>query len=154
MFVLNVITILFVNWDNIKVFTLAATVLSFIAPIIPNKYSFPGISASFSLYQIGYYFIGLLYSKKVYDKVFYKEIAGISSALFIVYCVLVWNDIYIWYLKAIAAACVIYVIMYLSEVVKKFRIKSPLVGKEIYGDIYSSCTNTCNRENNITEVLG
>ena len=129
LFILNVITILFVNQKNVKVFILVASALSIIAPIIPSQFGFPGIGVSFSLYQVGYYFIGILYFSKVkvYDGVFLKEIAGIAFVIFFVYGILTWNNIEIWYLKAIAAACAIYVIMYLCEIIKRFKIKRPFI---------------------------
>lgn len=59
LFMLSVIAIWFINERNIRYWVVFGVVISFVAPIIPKTIAFPGISLSFSLYQVGFYMLGI-----------------------------------------------------------------------------------------------
>lgn len=60
LFVLSVVSILFVNEKNLKWWCAAAVCASVAAPIIPSTIGLPGITLSFSMYQVGFFFLGML----------------------------------------------------------------------------------------------
>ena len=52
LFVLSLVTIWVVNEKTEKILLVIALILTFFSPLYPAKYAFPGISLSFSCYQV------------------------------------------------------------------------------------------------------
>ena len=140
MFVASVIMILFTSEKNITAFAVVFMVISLFAPGIPNELRFTSIALNFSLYQVGFFFLGAFIALKCdFEKVSKNKIAIIvSSILLLSYFVVLWiADKKIWYLETIAATCGIYVCFYISSLLSKTVLNKPLsfLGKksmEIY----------------------
>lgn len=130
LFIISIIIIFFVNEKNITAFTVIFLIGSFFAPLIPFSVGFTSITLNFSLYQVGFFFLGTLVALRFdYNKITQNTIAFIVSIIvFAAYTVLLWiNMEQIWFLKAIAAACGIYIFLYLSALINKSKLKRPLV---------------------------
>ena len=99
-----------------------AITISIMAPIIPSKYSLPGISLSFSLYQFGFFFLGIYLIPKRNSFFNDGRIAGLGFILFIGYSVSALLGYDIWLIKAIAGFGACYVFMYLSSKIAQLSI--------------------------------
>lgn len=122
LFVLSVVTILFVNRENLKWWCVITVCASIIAPIIPSEIGLPGISLSFSMYQIGFFFIGILLMPKM-DAVFGNAKAAMLCVfLWLGYSVLLVCNIDVWFIKTLAAFCACYSILSFSKMLLKTRI--------------------------------
>lgn len=140
LFVVSVFVILFVNQKNLTFFTTAFVIASFFAPLIPYSIGFTSISLTFSLYQVGFFFIGILLRLK-YD---YKKVTSnlfafiISLFMLVAYSIILFiNKNEVWFLQTITAICCIYICLYLSNLLNKTKLQKPLsyLGKksmEIY----------------------
>lgn len=129
MFVASVIMILFTTKKNITVFAIVFMIISVFAPGIPSDIGFTSIALNFSLYQVGFFFLGAFLALKTnYDKISKNKIAfAVCSVALIAYCTVLWIvDKKVWYLEAVAATCGIYVCMYISYLISKTKIYKPL----------------------------
>ena len=121
-------------------FTSIFMVGSFFSGLVPFSIGFTSITLTFSLYQAGFFFLGIITACKLdYQKVSSNTIAFIASLIVLIsYSVVLWftkDDV--WYLRTIVAACAIYVFLYISNLLCKTKLKTPLtfIGKksmEIY----------------------
>lgn len=137
LFILSVVSILFVNEKNLKWWCIAAVCTSAAAPIIPSTIGLPGITLSFSMYQVGFFFLGMLLIPQ--RDCFFKngKIALLCAAIWIVLSVMHLCNISIWWLKALAASCACYCILYLSSAMSTTKVAKGLsyLGKNSM-DIY------------------
>jgi peptidoglycan/LPS O-acetylase OafA/YrhL len=122
LFVLSIVSILFVNERNLKWWCAAAVCASVVAPIIPSTVGLPGITLSFSMYQIGFYFMGLMLI--VRRDAFFEnsKVALICVAVWVGYSSMQIFNVNIWWLKALAAWSAIYCILYLCKILTKTRV--------------------------------
>lgn len=130
LFIISVFMIFLVNRKNLKVYTAIFMALSFFAPLIPYSISFTSISLTFSLYQVGFFFLGtLIVLNYDYNKLTTNHIAFIISALILVaYSILLWiNKDEVWFLQAFVAVCAIYVCLYLSSLLSKTKFDKPFI---------------------------
>ncbi len=129
LFIISVFVILFATQKNITVLTIVFMLFSIIAPLIPSNIGFTSISLSFSLYQIGFFFLGMLLSMKAdYQKTSHNTPAFIISiVVFIAYGIVLWlTKEKLWFLQALVAVCAIYVCLYLSTLISKSKSSAPL----------------------------
>ncbi len=122
LFVFAIVVILCVKKQYLKWWTIMAITISIMAPIIPSKYSLPGISLSFSLYQFGFFFLGIYLIPKRNSFFNDGRIAGLGFILFIGYSVSALLGYDIWLIKAIAGFGACYVFMYLSSKIAQLSI--------------------------------
>lgn len=141
LFIVSAIVILCVRKQSLKWWTLMAIVISVVTPIIPANYSLPGISLSFSLYQVGYYFIGLCIIPQ--RDTFFRDrrIAISGMILFIGYLVLTLMRINVWYLKAIAGFGACCLILFFSRKLAQLELGNSLAWQEFDGYLYPTCSN-------------
>ena len=126
LFVLSIVSILFVNEKNLKWCCAVAVCASVVAPIIPSMISLPGISLSFSMYQVGFFFLGMLLIPQR-ERFFKKRKAALLCAtLWIGFSVMQLCVASIWWMKAFAAWCACYSILYLCS-----AISNTMVGKRL-----------------------
>ncbi len=140
LFVISVFIILFVNQKNLTFFTIVFVIASFVAPLIPYSIGFTSITLSFSLYQVGFFFVGTLVGLKYDFKKATSNLLVFIVSLFVLvaYSIILFikkNEL--WFLQAITAFCCIYICMYLSNILDKTIVQKPLafLGKksmEIY----------------------
>lgn len=126
LFIFSIVVIFCVKKQHLRCWTILALIISTIAPIISSKYSLPGISLSFSLYQIGFFFLGVyLISQR--DS-FFKDgrLAGVGLIVFITYSILTLLEHDVWPIKAIAGFGACYGILYLSSKVTQLSIGKKL----------------------------
>lgn len=125
LFICSVIAIFLVNEKNIKWWALGTGIISLLAPIIPMDIGFPGIYLYFSLYQIGFFFIGLYFAQKGFT--FSNGIIALVCALFyagyISLC-LIGHELLL--LMFIAGFSAIYVLMYLCEKLEKIKFSDKI----------------------------
>ena len=132
LFACSVVTILFVTRKTLKWWVIGTGAVSVLAPFISASISLPGIGVSFSLYQIGFFFLGLFISPNR-DSFFLRgSITCLCSVFFIAYVVLKLICINILILKAFAAFCASYMCIYLSFKLMQSRIGEKLawLGKQ------------------------
>ncbi len=130
LFIISVFMIFLVNRKNLKAYTAIFMALSFLAPLIPYSISFTSISLTFSLYQVGFFFLGTLIALNYdYNKLTTNHIAFIISALVLVaYSIVLWiNKDEVWFLQTFVAICAIYVCLYLSSVISKTKVDKPFI---------------------------
>lgn len=140
MFIVSMIAILFVTEKNLTIFTTIFLITSVFAPAIPHSIGFTSIALNFSLFQIGFFFLGIVVSLKCdYKKITNNKLMfTISTILLVAYgAILLINQARIWYLEAIASVCLIYSTMFISNRICKTKLSKPLsyLGKksmEIY----------------------
>ena len=130
LFVISVFMILFVTKKNITAFTILFMIGSFLAPLIPYSIGFTSITLTFSLYQIGFFFLGTLTAVKLdYNKVTTNTTAFIvSTVVLIAYSAVLWiqkDDV--WFLQATVAFCAVYICLYLSSLIAKTKAKAPFI---------------------------
>lgn len=126
LFILSIVTIIFVNRDNLKWWCISAIGGSIVSPIIPSSIGLPGISLSFSLYQVGFFFVGMLlipYMDTVFDN---AKMVIICLLFWIGYSILLVCNIDIWFLKTLSAFCACYCILHCSTVLLKTKIAEGL----------------------------
>ena len=130
LFILSVLMILVVTKKNLAAFTTVFLVGSFMSGLIPFSIGFTSITLTFSLYQAGFFFLGTLTSVK-FD---YQKVTGniyaffLSLIVLISYSVILWfNNDEVWYLRAIVAACAIYAVLFLCNIINNTKAKRPLV---------------------------
>lgn len=114
LFVFSIIVIFCVRKQSLIWWTIGAVIISVIAPIIPSNYSLPGIGLSFSLYQIGYYFLGLYVIPR--RDTFFQDgrAAVIGLIVFAAYSILTLFGFDIWPIKAIAGFGACYLVLFIS----------------------------------------
>ncbi|MBE6825213.1 MAG: acyltransferase [Ruminococcaceae bacterium] len=140
MFIVSLIMILFVTKKNLTVFTVVFMIASVFAPAIPYSIGFTSIALNFSLYQMGFFFLGTFFAMHFeYEKVTNNKLVFIISvAELIAYAVVLYiKDTKVWYLEAISATCLIYTILFVSNLLSKTKLNKALtyLGKksmEIY----------------------
>ncbi len=126
-FVLLTVAIFLVNPQNLSVWCVGSAIVSFIAPLIPFSLKLPGIGLQYSLFQAGFFFLGLAlvpHREKVFTHGWVALGCGIVWS---VYAALMLCGIELWYLKCLSAACISYLIIF-------------LVGKIPYGRIFDCLT--------------
>ncbi len=140
MFVVSLIMILFVNTRNLTAFTVVFMMISLFAPGIPAHIGFTSIALNFSLYQMGFFFLGTFCAihfdyKKLTSNVW---AFALSLAELIAYATVLYiKDEKVWYLEAVSAICLMYVILFVSNLLSKTKLNKALtfLGKksmEIY----------------------
>lgn len=130
LFIISVFMILFVTSKNITAFTVLFIIGSIIAPLIPYSIGFTSITLTFSLYQIGFFFLGTLVAVKYdYNKITTNTTFFIISAIVLIaYSIVLWiTKEEVWFLQAIVALCAIYVCLYLSSLIAKTKAKAPFI---------------------------
>lgn len=137
LFMLSVIAIWLINERNIRYWVVFGVMISFVAPIIPKTIAFPGISLSFSLYQVGFYMLGIWLAPRC-EALFHKYSWGwVSLAVFVMYSILqgIFGDS-VWFLKGIAALAAIEALMVLGNRISRsnmdFIKKLGKMSMEIY----------------------
>ena len=140
LFVISVFMIFLVNTKNITLLTVVFVIGSLFAPLIPYSIGFTSISLTFSLYQVGFFFLGTLIALKCdLNKTTSNLPAFVVSVIILTsYSVVLWihkNEV--WFLQTTAAFCGVYICMYISNLLAKTHLKKPLsyLGKksmEIY----------------------
>ena len=121
LFILSIIVIFFVRKKTLIWWVLLTAVVSIAAPAIPSDYSLPGISLSFSLYQAGFFFAGLLLIPRRDNFFTDKRIAALSAVLFAGYTATLLTGMDLWPLKAFAGFAACYLILYLSSVISRMK---------------------------------
>lgn len=83
LFVFSLVLIWIVNEENLKQTVIITVLISLFAQYIPHSIRFSGISLFFSLYQIGFYFLGVLVGKnwEGFIRLITKPIAFFSSLI-------------------------------------------------------------------------
>ena len=118
LFLLSMVAIWILNEKNEKILFVLALVSTFFSPLFPSKYAFPGISLSFSCYQIGFYALGIYCGRSWADICNWikSNIVWVVSLLIsIFYGITVQvNGKEYWWLKSVAATASIIFIMALS----------------------------------------
>ena len=130
LFVISIFMIFFVTSKNISALTILFMVGSILAPLIPFSIGFTSITLTFSLYQVGFFFLGTLTAVKFdYNKVTTNITAFIISAVVLVsYSVVLWiRKEEVWFLQAIVALCAIYVCLFVSALIAKTKVKAPFI---------------------------
>ena len=139
-FVISVFMIFCVTKNNITLFTVLFMIVSVFAPLIPFSIGFTSITLSFSLYQVGFFFLGTLISTKhdYYEVTKSTALFFVSVIVLVVYSVILYiKQDEVWYLQTITATFAIYICLYLSNILSKCKIRKPIsyLGKksmEIY----------------------
>lgn len=113
LFVFSLIAILMVNKKNIHIYLVVFSLISFISPLLIA--SLPGISMSFSLFQIAFFFAGIYFTpKKVWIfnnwKLFIVSLLSFAGYLTLNSLL----SLNLWFLKMIPAASGICIIMFIS----------------------------------------
>ena len=129
LFIVSVITILFVTKKNLPVITIIFLAVSMVAQGIPDSLSFTSVALNFSLYQFGFFFLGIFVSlNKDFKSLFSKfYLCLISSVVFITYCVILWIKGHrVWYLEGISGLAFLYLSFYLSILIEKSKLKNAL----------------------------
>lgn len=125
MFVLAVITILFVNKKNLCIAIVIAAVISFFSPLYTP--ALPGISLSFSALMAVFYIGGLAFSADALEIIKKPAVALLSGILFILYFVVKFcSAVNIWFLKLVPATCGIILVLYLCRLLSKTKVKNVL----------------------------
>lgn len=130
LFVISIFMIFFVTSKNISAFTILFMIGSILAPLIPFSIGFTSITLTFSLYQVGFFFLGTLTAVKFdYNKVTTNITAFIISAVVLVsYSVVLWlRKEEVWFLQAMVALCAIYVCLFVSALIAKTKAKAPFI---------------------------
>lgn len=130
LFVISIFMIFFVTSKNISALTILFIIGSILAPLIPFSIGFTSITLTFSLYQVGFFFLGTLTAVKFdYNKVTTNITAFIISAVVLVsYSVVLWiRKEEVWFLQAIVALCAIYVCLFVSALIAKTKVKAPFI---------------------------
>lgn len=130
LFVISIFMIFFVTSKNISALTILFMIGSILAPLIPFSIGFTSITLTFSLYQVGFFFLGTLTAVKFdYNKVTTNITAFIISAVVLVsYSVVLWiRKEEVWFLQAIVALCAIYVCLFVSALIAKTKVKAPFI---------------------------
>ena len=126
LYILSILTIFFATKRNIRPLCFIALIVSALAPLIPSELSFPGIGLSFSLYQVGFWFLGLLMAEKVDCFKGNYKISAVCALVFTLYCVGVICDLELWYLKMVAALSACYLVCLIA-------VKLPFRGIQYIG---------------------
>lgn len=130
LFVISIFMIFFVTSKNISALTILFMIGSILAPLIPFSIGFTSITLTFSLHQVGFFFLGTLTAVKVdYNKVTTNITAFIISAVVLVsYSVVLWiRKEEVWFLQAMVALCAIYVCLFISALIAKTKVKAPFI---------------------------
>lgn len=122
LFVFSVVTILFVNQGNLRWWCVITLGMSIVAPIIPSDIGLPGISLSFSVYQIGFFFAGIMLISKRDDAFHNTKLAITCLFLWMGYNILLVENINVWFLKVASACCACYCILYFSRLLSNTEI--------------------------------
>lgn len=103
LFVLSAVTIFLVNKENLRWWCYAGLTVSFFARLIPDEVGFPGIGLFYSVYQVGFWFLGLSLADRTRDFLGKWRMAAVSAAAWIPYgiCLLFGKEC--WYLMAVSA---------------------------------------------------
>lgn len=137
LFVFSVVSILFVNEKNLKWWCAAAVCASVASPIIPSTIGLPGITLSFSMYQVGFFFLGMLLIPQ--RERFFKNarVALLCVLIWLGYSIMQMCNMSIWWLKALAAWCACYCILYSCSAISTAKMAKGLsyLGKNSM-DIY------------------
>lgn len=122
LFLFSMVVIWIVNEKTEKILFASALIIIFFAPLFPSKYAFPGISLSFSCYQIGFYALGICLGRnwgKVYNRIQKKSVLCISFVLCAFYGITLQLNGGDWWLKDVIATVLIVLLMsaliYISE---------------------------------------
>lgn len=126
LFLLSVVTILFVNEENLKWWSMIMICVSVVAPIIPSKIGLPGISLSFSMYQLGFFFIGMILIPKMDTAFGNAKLATLCLFLWGGYSVLLLCSMDVWPLKALSAFCACYCVLFFGTKISGTRIADRL----------------------------
>lgn len=111
-FVLLTVSIFLVDQKKLYVWFIGSVIVSFIAPLIPYSLKLPGIGLQYSLFQAGFFFLGLVlvpYRERAFT---HGWIALACGFVWSIYAVLMLCGIELWYLKCISAACISYLIIF------------------------------------------
>lgn len=74
----------FLNENNERILLVLALIITFFSPLYSSKYAFPGISLSFSCYQIGFYALGTYCSARWEDACNWIQKKNVSLASFVI----------------------------------------------------------------------
>lgn len=122
LFLLSVITLFFVYRRSLPVWCVIGGIASILAPAIPVELGFPGIGLSFSTYQVGFFFMGLLLTE-VRETCFRDGLLAVLFGIVWASCTLaVVLDLGMWYLEAIGAAGACYVICFCAGRLKTGKL--------------------------------
>ena len=125
-FVLLTVAIFLVNPRNLPVWSVGAVIVSFLAPLIPARLSLPGIGLQYSLFQAGFFFIGLCLASRR-DKAFcHGGAALICGILWCVYLAVRIFGIDPWYLKFPSAVCITYAIIFCTAKLPSGKVSDAL----------------------------
>lgn len=100
--------------------------VSVVAPIIPSKIGLPGISLSFSMYQLGFFFIGMILIPKMDTAFGNAKLATLCLFLWDGYSVLLLCSMDVWPLKALSAFCACYCVLFFGTKISGTRIADRL----------------------------
>lgn len=114
LFILSVFTIFFVNQKSLNTWRIGGFIASFLAPIVPSTIGFTGIGLSFSLYQIGFFFLGLSLAQHSDTAFKNGKIAIVCGFVWLIHTAFLAADVRIWYLKMLAAVSACYLICHIA----------------------------------------
>lgn len=84
LFLLSLVVIWCLNENNKRILLVLALIITFFSPLFSSKYAFPGISLSFSCYQIGFYALGIYCSARWEAACNWIQKKNVSLASFVI----------------------------------------------------------------------